>query len=109
MAEAGARTDHVHASHEPPHPLAFSTCLQFGPASAASLEHGEAEVLVVEQRAWAAEQRWDYGDFSCRKLECEGMLFEDCGLGPAIRPVELGNQRRAIVHTQLVDTIFVAV
>jgi hypothetical protein len=37
------------------------------------------------------------------------VFFEDGGVAPAARPVELGDQRRVVFDADLVDAVFIAV
>jgi len=43
------------------------------------------------------------------QLEAEQVLFQNLFCTPAVRAVELGNQRLGFVDTDLVDTVLVAV
>nr|GFB22208.1 hypothetical protein [Tanacetum cinerariifolium] len=51
----------------------------------------------------------DHRDFDIGEFGGKTVFFEDGFVGPAIRPVKLGNQRLLFVDTDLVDAVLVAV
>jgi hypothetical protein len=79
------------------------------PAAAAALEHREAETLVFEQRAAVLHERRHDRDLRGRELEREAVLLGDRRGTPALRPVKLRDQRRAVLDADLVHAVLVAV
>ena len=52
---------------------------------------GEAEAGVVVQRRAIQSQRWHHRNFTRGEFGGKGVFFEDGVIGPALRPVELGD------------------
>ena len=77
MTKALPPADHVNAAEEAAHPFALGRGAELGPAPAATLEHREAETLVLEQRLPVAHQRRHDRDLRRGELEREAMLFLD--------------------------------
>ncbi|MNJ69229.1 hypothetical protein D3C77_655560 [compost metagenome] len=50
-----------------------------------------------------------HGYFTIGQFSSEAVFFENCSVAPAIRAIELGDQRLGIFDTHLIDTVLVAV
>ena len=60
--------------------------------------------------AAAVDQQWrNHGQFLLRQLGTKGVLFENLCIAPALRPIELGDQRCCFVDTYLINAVFVTV
>ncbi len=64
---------------------------------------------MLEQRLAVAHERRDHWNFTCGELEREGVLLGDLVVAPATRSVELGDDARAVVQTDLIDAVLIAV
>ncbi len=109
LPEALAPADEMNAAEKAAHPFALGARAELRPAPAAPLEHGEAETVVLEQRAALLNERRHDRNLRGRELEREAVLLGDRGGAPALRPVKLGDQRRAALDADLVDAILVTV
>src|SRR5690606_17078246 len=109
MAKALPASDEVNAPEKAPHPLALRARAQLRPAASAPLEHGEAEALVLEQRAPVLDDRRHHRNFGGGELEREAVLLLDRRIAPAIRAIELHDERYALLDSHLIDTILVTV
>src|SRR5690606_6168022 len=77
--------------------------------AAEAFKQSEAKSGVFEQRlAVDLHRRYD-GDFQVGEFEGELMLLEYRFIAPAIRSIELGNQRLAIFNANLEYAVFIAV
>jgi len=70
---------------------------------------GKTQALMHKQTLAIAADRHGHRQFRGRELEGELVFLGDLGVGPARRPVELEHPQRAVLVTQLIDAIFVAV
>src|SRR4029453_5118772 len=95
----------MNATEKAAHPLALGARAELGPAAAAPLEHGEAEAFVLEQRAAFMPHGRHDRNLRGRELEREAVLLGDRRRAPALRPIELHDQRRAALQADLVDAI----
>ena len=109
MPEALALADEMNAAEKAAHPFALGARAELRPAPAAPLEHREAETVVLEQRAALLHERRHDRNLCGRELEREAVLLGDRRGAPALRPVKLGDQRRAALDADLVDAILVTV
>ncbi|MGV8677847.1 phosphotransferase, partial [Pseudomonas aeruginosa] len=73
-----------------------------GRAPAAPREQGEAEAGECEQAFAVARQRRHHRHLAFRQLGAEGVLLADRRVAPAVRSVELGDQRLAVLDADLV-------
>jgi hypothetical protein len=64
---------------------------------------------MLEQTFPVALDGRRHGQFSGREFEGERMFFGNLRVAPARRPIELEDPQGAVVVTQLIDAIFVAV
>ena len=83
--------------------------IEFRRPAAVSRIDRKAETVAFVQRPVAKDQRRDDRDLGVRKFDGKRVLFEDRSIRPALRPIELGDNRRAVFDTDLVDAVFVAV
>lgn len=77
--------------------------------AAATRRYRYPEMVQVVQCLSLDCERWNYRDVIPGKLEGESVFLKDSLVGPAARPVELGNDGRIVLDTDLVDAIFVAI
>ena len=100
----------VNPSQEAAHPFERVRVLELRRAPAAAWVYGDAVAAAFVQRAFVGEhQGGDDRKLASCKLDYECVLFEDLGVAPAARPVELGDQRLVILDAELVDAVLVAV
>ena len=100
----------VDAADEAPQPQQIVRVVQVGPAPAAARKQREAKTGVVMQGfAVFVAQRRHHGDLPFRQLQAEGVLLADRLVGPAARPVELGDDEATVFEADLVDPVFIAV
>ena len=108
MLEQPDRARRMYPAEETAEPLPVVFGREFRPASAAPLEDGEPVTgMRVQRLAVEAKRRHDR-DLLRRELERKGMLLENRLVGPAARPVELGDDE-AVFGSDLEDAVFVAV
>jgi hypothetical protein len=55
------------------------------------------------------DHRRDHRHIALGQFEGEAVFFEDRFVAPALRPVELGDQRLGVFDAHLIHTVFVAV
>ena len=77
--------------------------------AAATRKQGETETGVFVQGLAVVDQRRHHRDFDVGQFEGELVFFEDGFVGPALRTVELGDQRFGVFDADLIDAVFVAV
>src|SRR3954466_14688484 len=92
-------------------PLEHLGIVELGRAPAATRidGYGKLRIRGLQERRSAESERRDHRDLVLRKLAGELVLLADLGVAPAFRAVELGYERRVVLHPHLVDTVFVAV
>ncbi len=84
--------------------------VQLRGVAAAALEQGETETVeLVQGIALCIHHGRHHGDLRILQLQAEGVLLEDLGVAPALRAIELCDQRRIVFDADLVDAVFVAV
>ena len=77
--------------------------------SALAWEKGKAIAVKLEQ-AFAFDLQWcDNRNLGGHQLVTEAVFFVDGGVGPALGPVKLGDQKTAIFHCDLINAVLVAV
>src|SRR5438477_8870531 len=109
LAKGRPRADRMNAPDETTEPLACRAILELGCTAATIRIDGEAIAPERGKRRTAEHQRRDDGYFALGELADEGVLLEDLRVGPAVRPVELGDAGRLAFQRHLVDAVFVAV
>ncbi len=110
LIERLQRADGVNPTDEAPDPLERFAVFEIRCPTSAPLEYGEAESFVFMQRGAGHERhRRHHGNLGFGENLRKDMLFQNRRIRPALRPVELGNQRRAVVHANLINAILVAV
>ncbi len=78
-------------------------------ATATAGKECEAKAGMGEQRLAVALQGRDHGHLALFQFGGKGVFFENGGIRPAIRTVELGDQRSLGFDADLIDAILVAV
>ena len=78
------------------------------PTAAAGKER-EAKAGMIEQRLAVALQGRDHRHLALFQFGGKGVLFQDGRVGPAIRAIELGDQRGLAFDADLIDAVLVAV
>jgi hypothetical protein len=81
----------------------------FWRATATTGEEGETKTGVLEQGLAVVDEGRDDRDFDVGEFGGEAVLFENGFVGPAIGPVELGNQRLLFIDADLIDAVLIAV
>src|SRR5690606_15263837 len=109
MLKTAAAPDHVDATEETTHPLALLARAELRPAPAPTPIQGEAEPFELEQRQPGAHQRRLHGNLCVGELEREAVLLADRGVAPAPRPIELRDERLALLDAHLVHAVLIAV
>ncbi len=99
----------VYAADEAADPFERPAILQLRRAAAAPRKHREAKAGVLVQRAPNRCERRDHRDLGIGKLPRELVLLDDLRIGPALGAIELGDERRPLVHPGLIDPVLVAV
>ncbi len=61
------------------------------------------------QRAAVVHPRWHDRQFILCQFNTESVFFEDAGIAPAFRAIELGDQISLALYPNLVDAVFIAV
>src|SRR5690606_16086433 len=82
---------------------------RLGCPSAAPREQRKAETRMLEEAAAVALQGGDHRDVQGGQLSAELMLFANGCIAPALRAVELGDQRCLAFDADLIHTVLVAV
>ncbi len=101
--------DRVDAADEASEPFERVGIVEVGRAATPARVHRKAETAGLVQRLPAERERRNDRDLALGELERERVLLEDLGVGPARRPIELDNDRRAVFDVDLVDAVLVAV
>ena len=109
MSERTAGTDGVHASEQLAEAVQLLEVARLRRPAAPAREQGEAEATVLEQRLAIARQGRYHRDLMLGQLGAETVLLADRRIAPAVRAIELGDQRRFILDTDLIDAVLVAV
>ena len=97
------------AREESAHPLPVVLAAEFGPASARARIHGVAKPFVLEQRAAVVHFGRDHRDLGAREFERELVFLENRRRRPAPGPIELDDDRPALLAPHLVHAVLVAV
>ena len=109
MIEAAGFAFEMNASDQPAELLLQLEVIEIGRATAVTAINREAVVpAAVQGRALMFECRHDR-DFLRLQRRGKRMLFENRGVGPASRAIELRNDRWTVFDANLVDAIFVTV
>lgn len=101
--------DRVQAAEQLAEAVELVEIARLGRPPAAPREQGEAEAGECEQAFAVARQRRHHRHLAFRQLGGEGVLLADRRVAPAVRSVELGDQRLAVLDADLVHAVFVAV
>ena len=110
MTEGFHGAHRVDAADEAAQPQQIVRVVEIGPASAAAREQREAETFVVMQGIAAfIAQRRHHRYLPIRQLPGEGVFLANRLVGPAARPVKLGNDESAIFDADLIDAVFITV
>src|SRR5690606_41456543 len=109
LAKRAAGADGVQAAEQLAEAIQLVQIPGLRRATAPAREQGEAEAAVLEQALAVEAQGRDHRDLGLGQLESEGVLPADRRIAPALRPLELGEQRVAILAARLVDAVLVAV
>jgi hypothetical protein len=64
---------------------------------------------VFKQRAAFKSERRHHRNFALGQFLGKSVLLQNLRVRPAIGAVELGDQRRAFVHADLINAVFIAV
>jgi hypothetical protein len=72
-------------------------------------KQGVAKARVVKQGGTCPAEWRDHGQFGVFELGRERVFFENLGIRPAPRAIELRYQKAAVFQFDLVDAVFVAV
>ena len=72
-------------------------------------KQGEAKACVFEQALAVVNHGGNDRDFAVGQLEGETVFFKDRFVGPALRPIKLGNQRFRVFDADLIHAVFVAI
>ncbi len=101
--------DEMGASHEAAELLKHVEVVEFRRTAAASRKHREAKIVDVQQRL-AVDLDWrDHGKVMFREFEAEGVLLEDRLVTPAIRAIELDDDRCTVFDTDLVNPVLIRI
>ncbi len=83
----------VQTAEQLPEPIQLIEVARLRRTAATAREQGEAETGVFEQALAVVDQRRDHRHFALGQLEGEAVFFKDRVVGPALRAIELGDQR----------------
>src|SRR5258707_15608492 len=97
----------MYAAEKPANPFALIAVAQFRPSSAAPGKHGVAKAMMYMHGLARAQQWRDHRNFLGRELAREGMFLADRGVAPALRAVELVNDRVAFPVADFIPPVFV--
>lgn len=99
----------MNAGDKPAKLLLQFEVVEIGCATTVARINGQSMVSRVMQRQAVVLKRRDDRNFLRREIDGELVLLEDRGIAPAARAIELGDDGRTILDTDLVDAILVAV
>ena len=109
MFESGQRADRVDAPDEAANPFERFRVAQFGRAPATAREDGELEAGELVQRAPVQRQRGHHRDLALDQFGHKSVILEDGSVAPAIRSIELDDDRATLLAADLIDPVFIAV
>src|SRR5690606_15460499 len=109
VLERRKRADRVYARDEAPEPLQRVEILELRRASGAARIKREAKSRVLGERLAGRAERRNHRNLALGELERKSVLFVYRSVRPALRPIELGDQRRAVFEPELIDAILEAV
>ncbi|MCY1512112.1 hypothetical protein D9M68_465600 [compost metagenome] len=109
MFEGAGRAHRVEAAEELAEAEKLVQVARLGGAAATAGEQGEAEAGVLEQAFTITQQRRHHGHFTFRQFGAETVFLTDRRVAPALRAIELGDQRLGVFDAHLVDAVLVAV
>ncbi|MNY26103.1 hypothetical protein D3C86_1599310 [compost metagenome] len=109
VGEGAQRADRMQTAEQLAEAIELLQIARLRCAAAAPREQGEAKAGVLEQGFAVAHQWRHHRHLALGQLEGEAVLLANRRVGPALRPVELGDQRRFVLDAHLVDAVLVAV
>ena len=109
MFERLGRADRVNAPEQLTESVQLIKIARLRRTAAATREQGEAETGMFVQGFAVVDHRRDHRDLDVGQFEGELVFFEDGLVGPALRSVELGDQRFGVFDADLIDAVFVAI
>src|SRR5450830_53404 len=110
MLKRTLHADRMDTADEAPQPFQRVGVVEFGRTTAMPGEGSKTKALKLLQAASVGKLHGGNDrDFLLDQLVDESMLFEDRGVAPALRTIELRHQRRPLFHADLIDPILVAV
>src|SRR5690606_10056495 len=109
MDEGAAGTDRMHAPEQLAEAVQLVEVARLRRTPATAREQGETETAVFEQRLAIVGQWRDHRNLVLGQFEAEAMLLADRFIAPAVRAIELGDQRRFALDAHLIDAVLVAV
>ena len=109
MREGATGGDGMHAPEQLAEAIQLVEVARLRRASAAAREQRETKAAMLEQRLAIAQQWRHHRHFVFGQFQAEGVLFADCRIAPAVRAIELGDQRRFVLDAHLIDAVLVAV
>ena len=109
MLKGPGRTHRMNTRNKAPHPLQCFRIIQLRRAPAAARRQRKLEAPVFVQRTAIEHQRRHHWQLARREFRGKIMLFLNRRTAPSLRPVELGDDRHALLQPHLVNTVFVTV
>ena len=109
MFERTGRPNRVQAPEQLPQAIELVEVARLRRAATATGKQGETKPGVFVQTDAVVNQRRYHRHVAFGQFEGEAVLFQNRFVGPALRAIELGDQRLGVFDTHLIDTVFIAV
>ena len=109
MRECIDETDRMYTTDESAHPDPIVFRSEFRPASALATENSETVISMLVERCAVQCKRRDDGYLLLRQLDSEAVFLEYRIVAPPPRPIELRNDKSAILQSHLIYTILIAI
>ena len=106
---ARGTADRVYTAEKAPDPLPVVGRRKLRPTPAAARKDRIAKPPMKVQSGSVSHQRRDHRNLLRRQLRREGMLLGNGGVAPTAGPIKLGDHRIAVLDSDLVDPILIAV
>ncbi|MNI65455.1 hypothetical protein D3C73_1209660 [compost metagenome] len=109
VLERPGRADRMQAPEQLAQAIELVEVARLRCSAATAGEQGETETVVFVQGFTVVDQRRHDRHLAVGEFGGELVLFQNRFVAPALRPVELGDQRLGVFDTDLIDAVLVAV
>ncbi len=109
VLEGAHRTDRMQAADQATEHQQMVGIVELGGVATKPAEQAEAKPCMLEQRAAVDLLLGNHRDLAYSQFKAEGMLLENRLIAPAVRSIELGDQRCGAFYADLKYPVFVTV